>query len=178
MQSHNSGFSVMWQSGDIFGIPCRTCDDHVMVMWWLWWSCDGHVMVVMIMWWSCDGCDDHVMIMWWYVMYSGKLWGRKLSRISEKYDFHGENFHRLLAFTTSKDGKPTKLCGEIFADSHKTVKFAKVFRYTVYIMWWSCDGHVMVMWYSCDSVWQHNLPLWGHIHSQKRGLQLVRMLRL
>jgi len=42
-------------------------------------------------------------------------------RIGGKYNFHRENFHRLLAFATPNFAKKT------FANSHKTAKFAKVF---------------------------------------------------
>ena len=50
------------------------------------------------------------------IPYSGKL-----SRIGEKYDFCGENFRRLLAFTVSKDAVPPNFAEKTFT------KFAKVF---------------------------------------------------
>ena len=37
---------------------------------------------------------------------AGNFRGRKLSRIGEKYDFHGENFRGLLAFAAPKDATP------------------------------------------------------------------------
>ena len=62
--------------------------------------------------------------------------GRKLSRIGEKYDFRGENFHRLLACAMPKDATLPNFAEKTFANSHKTTKFArlspsKVSRYTV-----------------------------------------------
>ena len=57
----------------------------------------------------------------------GNFQGRKLSRIGEKYDFPGENFHGLLTFAMPKDATPQILQGETFVYSHKTTKFAKVF---------------------------------------------------
>ena len=53
--------------------------------------------------------------------YSGNFQGRKLSRIGEKYDFHGENFRRLFAFATPKNTMP-----QSFTKGHKTAKFVKV----------------------------------------------------
>ena len=41
-------------------------------------------------------CVEHL------IPYSGKLWGRKLLQIGEKYDFHGENVRGLLAFAAPK----------------------------------------------------------------------------
>ena len=43
----------------------------------------------------------------------GNFRGRKLSRITEKYDFRGENFRRLLAFASPKEPH-LKFCGENF----------------------------------------------------------------
>ena len=60
--------------------------------------------------------------------YSGKLSREKtFARISEKYDFCGENFHRLLTFAVPKDTPPQNFAEKMFTNSHKTVKFAKVF---------------------------------------------------
>ena len=58
---------------------------------------------------------------------SGKLLRKKLSRIVEKYDFHGENFHGLLACAAPKDATPQNFAEKTFTNSHKTTKFAKVF---------------------------------------------------
>ena len=55
------------------------------------------------------------------------LYSRKLSQIGEKYDFHEENFHRLLTFAMPKDAMPPNLMEKTFASSHKTPKFTKVF---------------------------------------------------
>ena len=53
--------------------------------------------------------------------------GRKLSRIGEKYDFRGENFHGLLASAVPKDATPPNFAEKTFTNCHKTAKFAKVF---------------------------------------------------
>ena len=55
----------------------------------------------------------------------GNFQGRKLSRIGEKYDFRGENFHRLLTCATPKDATLPNFTEKTFANSHKTAKFAK-----------------------------------------------------
>ena len=44
---------------------------------------------------------------------AGNFQRRKLSRIGEKYDFHGENFCELLAFATPKDAMPQILQSKI-----------------------------------------------------------------
>ena len=59
--------------------------------------------------------------------YSGKL-----SQIGVKYDFHGENFRKLLTFPTPKDATPPNFTEKTFTNSHKTAKFTKVSHYTVY----------------------------------------------
>ena len=51
----------------------------------------------------------------------------KTSQIGEKYDFRGENFHRLLAFAVPKDATPQHFAEKTFMNSHKTTKFTKVF---------------------------------------------------
>ena len=48
-------------------------------------------------------------------------------RIGEKYDFHGENFRRLLAFAVPKDATSPNFVEKTFTNSHKTAKFTKVF---------------------------------------------------
>jgi len=58
---------------------------------------------------------------------AGNFRGRKLSRIGEKYDFHGENFSQIARFATRKDAIPPNFAEKTFANSHKTVKFTKVF---------------------------------------------------
>ena len=61
------------------------------------------------------------------LQYSIKLSREKLSQIGERYDFSGENFHRLLTFAMPKDATPPTFVEKTFAPSHKTAKFAKVF---------------------------------------------------
>jgi len=53
-------------------------------------------------------------------------------RIGEKYNFHRENFHRLLAFAAPKNATPSTFAEKNFVNSHKPAKFTKVSRYTVY----------------------------------------------
>ena len=53
--------------------------------------------------------------------------GRKVSLIGEKYNFCGENLHRLLAFAMPKDATPQNFTEKTFANSHKTTKFAESF---------------------------------------------------
>ena len=65
-----------------------------------------------IKWYHC------VLLVGYHIV--GNSWGRKLSRIGEKYDFHGENFHRLLAFTVPKDATPPNFTEKTFANIHKT----------------------------------------------------------
>ena len=62
-----------------------------------------------------------------------------------KYDFRGENLCGLLTFAVPKDTTP-RICGETFAYSHKTAKFAQVFSlksFPLYGMVWMYygDGH-------------------------------------
>jgi len=64
-----------------------------------------------------------------------KFGGRKLSRISEKYDFRGENFHGLLTFAAPKDTTPPNFAENTFADSHKTTKSAKVFSLESFLLY-------------------------------------------
>ena len=51
-----------------------------------------------------------------YLPDSGKLQGRKLSRIGEKHDFHRENLCGLLTFAAPKDTTPPHFAGENFCD--------------------------------------------------------------
>ena len=62
-----------------------------------------------------------------HVLYSGKLSREKTLRISEKYDFCGENFRRSLAFAAPKNATPQNFTENFFADNHKTAKFTEVF---------------------------------------------------
>ena len=57
---------------------------------------------------------------------AGNFQGRKLSRIGEKYDFHGEYFRGLLTCAVPKMPHPQK---KTYANSHKTAKFTKVFSF-------------------------------------------------
>ena len=61
-----------------------------------------------------------------HIPYNGKLLRGKTLRIDEKYNFHGEKFHGLLALAAPKDTTPPNFAEKTFANSHKTVKFAKV----------------------------------------------------
>ena len=66
----------------------------------------------------------------------GNFRGRKLSQIGEKYNFHGENFRRLLAFAVPKDATPQILqrkLSHIATNPQNSQKFSpsKVSRYTV-----------------------------------------------
>ena len=63
---------------------------------------------------------------------AGNFRGRELPQIGEIYDFRGENFcgknfHELLACVVLKDATPQNFAQNTFANSHKTVKFVKVF---------------------------------------------------
>ena len=62
-----------------------------------------------------------------WVPYSGKLSREKTSRIGEKYDFRGENFHGLLAFTVPKDATLPNFTEKTVTNSHKTAKIHKSF---------------------------------------------------
>ena len=70
---------------------------------------------------------------------AGNFRGRKLSRIGEKYDFHGENFRGLLTFAAPKDATPQisrRKLSRIATKLRNSQKFSplKVFHYTVYIL--------------------------------------------
>ena len=100
-------------------------------------------------WWECLGTslpntmDIHVHILYTllysWIPYSGKL---SREKTFANYDFHGENFHGLLAFTTPKDATPhisqRKLL-RIATKPRNSRKFSpsKVFRYTVQCMYLS-----------------------------------------
>ena len=58
---------------------------------------------------------------------AGNFQGRKLSQTGEKDNFHGENFHRVLACAVPKDTTPPNFAEKTFVNSHKTAKFSKVF---------------------------------------------------
>ena len=60
-----------------------------------------------------------------WVPYSGKLSREKTSRIGEKYDFRGENFHGLLAFAVPKDATLPNFTEKTVTNSHKTAKIRK-----------------------------------------------------
>ena len=53
--------------------------------------------------------------------------GRKLSRIRRRWEFHRENFHRLLETKHSGCGMPQNFVEKTFADGSRTSKFVKVF---------------------------------------------------
>ena len=62
-----------------------------------------------------------------YLPDSGKLQGRKLSRIGEKHDFHRENFEDYSLLLRQRTPHPHILQEKTSANSHKTAIFAKVF---------------------------------------------------
>ena len=70
--------------------------------------------------------------------------GRKLLRIGENYNFHGENLRRLLTSAAPKDVMPPKFCGENFRESPQNHEIRKSFllrkfsaiRYAVHTLWY------------------------------------------
>ena len=77
---------------------------------------------------------------------AGNFRGRKLSQISEKYDFHREKFHGLLTFATPKDATlqiSQRKFPHMFTKPRNSRKFSptKVFHYTVLI---HCITRVLV----------------------------------
>ena len=54
------------------------------------------------------------------------------SQIGEKYNFRIENFHGLLAFAMPKDTMTQNFAEKTFANSHKTMKFTKVFSLEIF----------------------------------------------
>ena len=75
---------------------------------------------------------------------AGNFWGRKLSRIGEKYDFHGENIPRLLARAVLKDTTPPNFMEKTFANNHKTVKFAKVLSLESFLLYGTSVNHFKI----------------------------------
>jgi len=69
---------------------------------------------------------------------------RKLSQIAEKYDFRGENFHGLLAFSMPKNTTPQYFADKTFANSHKTAKFTKVFTFKNFPLYGNPDCNVVM----------------------------------
>ena len=65
---------------------------------------------------------------------AGNFWWRKLG---EKYDFHGENLHRLLPFAVPTDPMPPNFTEKTFANSHKTAKFASFLPWKFPAIWYS-----------------------------------------
>ena len=61
-------------------------------------------------------------------------------QISEKYNFRGENIHRLLAFAVPKDAMPPNFVEKTFVNSYKNVKFVKVFSLKSFLLYgiYSC----------------------------------------
>ena len=61
-------------------------------------------------------------------------------QISEKYNFRGENIHRLLAFAVPKDATPPNFVEKTFVNSYKSVKFMKVFSLKSFLLYgiYSC----------------------------------------
>ena len=67
---------------------------------------------------------------------AGNFRGRK---IGEKYDFRWENFHWLLTFAAPKAAILPNFTQKIFANTHKTAKFTKVFSlesFPLYSIMW------------------------------------------
>ena len=72
---------------------------------------------------------------WEIYRIAGNFQGRKLSRIGEKYNFRGENFHRVLTCAALKDTTPPNFAEKTFVNSHKTAKFAKVFSLESFLLY-------------------------------------------
>lgn len=68
----------------------------------------------------------HVIILTEYRIV-GNFQQRKLSQISEKHDFHEENFCGLLAFVMPKDVTSQNFAKKTFVNSYKTMKFTNIF---------------------------------------------------
>ena len=90
--------------------------------------------------------------------YSGKLLQEKTITNWWKIwfsDFHGENFRGLLAFDAPKDTTPLNFTEKTFANSHKTVNFAKFFSLKVFPVYSSSSFHMFYrigahqQWSSC-----------------------------
>ena len=73
-----------------------------------------------------------VRVVWYRI--AGNFRGRKLLWIGKKYEFHGKNFHRLLAFAVPKDTSPPNFTEKTFTNSHKTAKLAKVFSLKTFLL--------------------------------------------
>ena len=74
---------------------------------------------------QCFECSNTVKI-----PYSRNFfWGRKLSWIGEKDNFHREKFRGLLVFVMPKGATPPSFTEKTFKNSHKTAKFVKVFSF-------------------------------------------------
>ena len=62
-----------------------------------------------------------------------------MSRAAEQYrigeTFNGEKFRGLLAFTAPKDATPPNFAEKAFVNSHKTVKFMKVFSLEIFLLY-------------------------------------------
>ena len=80
---------------------------------------------------------------------AGNFRGRKLSRIGEKYDFRRENFRGLLACAAPKDATPLNFAEKTFTNSHKTVKFSKVFSLESFPLYGSgcANAFHLLTWY-------------------------------
>ena len=87
----------------------------------------------------------------WYRI-AGNFWGRKLTRIGEKYDFRWENVRRLLAFATPKDATHPNFTEKTFANSHKAMKFMTVFSPESFLLYSSLSSS----WLFCStSAWHY-----------------------
>ena len=103
-------------------------------------ACTKHLITSHSLSWSQNACTiptrpftrPHKTLTHVIYRIAGNFRGRKLPQIGEIYDFRGENFrgknfHELLACVVLKDATPQNFAQNTFANSHKTVKFAKVF---------------------------------------------------
>ena len=101
-----------------------------------------------------------------YNRIAGNFRERKLSQIGEKYNFRGENFHRLLTFPVPKDTMPQNFAEKNFANSHKTTKFVKVFSPESFLLYSSngVDSHTIDHMFSVSSSQNHrNWVNVGHV---------------
>ena len=84
---------------------------------------------------------------------AGNFWGRKLLRICKKYNFRGENFHRLLAFPVPMDATPQILRRKLSrrATKPRNLSPSKVSRSTVlhvHVMDIQSRQHSYHVWFS------------------------------
>ena len=76
-----------------------------------------------------------------YIPYSRKLSREKTFVTIKKYDFRRENFHGLLTFTMPIDFMFRNFAEKSFTNSHKSVKFAKVFSLECFPLYGSVSNY-------------------------------------